>query len=120
MADQACALSAAPEQDAHEWPSYERRLSDKLLAAHNHAYAAGNRRVAGEILDILALVDAAERRASERRGLDALERAHRWVAFVDARESYEGAVNDVDRGRMQAARLRLHMAQELWRKGEGA
>jgi hypothetical protein len=117
MADQARAHSAAPEQDAPEWPSGDRRLSDKLVAAHNHAYVAGNRAVANEIRDILALVDGDE---SSRPRVEPLERARRWIAFVDAREAYEDAVNDVDRGRVQATRLRLHMAQELWRQGEGA
>ena len=118
MADEACAESAAPEQDALEWPTYEQHLAGKLLAAHNHAYAAGNRQVAGEIRDALALVDAAEERSPDRRGADALERARRWIAFVDAREAYEDAANDPDRGRMQATRLRFHMAQEYWRQGE--
>ena len=118
MANEARAHSAAPEQDAPEWPSGDRRLSDKLLAAHNHAYAAGNRAVANEIRDILALVRGDEE--SALRNVEPLERARRWIAFVDAREAYEDAVNDVDRGRLQAIRLRLHMAQELWRKGEQA
>jgi hypothetical protein len=118
MAYEARAHSAAPEQDAPEWPSGDRRLSDKLLAAHNHAYVAGNRAVANEIRDILALIDADE--SSHGRRVEPLERARRWIAFVDAREAYEDANQDVDRGRLQATRLRLHMAQELWRKGEGA
>ena len=119
MADEARAYSAAPQQDALGWPNGDRRLSDKLLAAHNHAYAAGNRAVANEIRDILALVDGDDERASQG-GLEPLERARRWIAFVDAREAYEDAANDSDRGRLQAIRLRLHMAQELWRKGERA
>jgi hypothetical protein len=118
MANEARARSAAPEQDALERPTGDRRFSDKLLAAHNHAYAAGNRAVANELRDILALVDADD--STPARAIDPLERARRWVAFVDAREAYEDAVNDADRGRLQAIRLRLHMAQELWRKGERA
>jgi hypothetical protein len=117
MANEARAHSVAPEQDAPVWPSGERRLSDKLLAAHNHAYVAGNRAVANEIRDILALVGGDDEPV---RRLEPLERARRWIAFVDAREAYEDAVNEVDRGRLQAIRLRLHMAQELWRKGEEA
>ncbi|HTI87126.1 MAG TPA: hypothetical protein VL966_11020 [Alphaproteobacteria bacterium] len=117
MANEARAHSAAPEQDAPVWPNGDWRVSDKLLAAHNHAYVAGNRAVANEIRDILALVSGDDEPV---RRLDPLERAKRWIAFVDAREAYEDAVNDVDRGRLQATRLRLHMAQELWRKGEEA
>jgi len=117
MANEARGHSAAPEQDAPVWPNGDRRLSDKLLAAHNHAYAAGNRAVANEIRDILALVGGDDEPVHP---VETLERARRWIAFVDAREAYEDAVNDVDRGRLQATRLRLHMAQELWRKGEKA
>ena len=111
--------SAIAEQEANPWPSPGRRVSDKLLAAHNHAYASGNRRMASELRDILGLIEADERRTRERRSLGALERAGRWIDFVDAREAYEGAAEKRDRGRMQAARIRMQMAQELWRQGEG-
>ena len=111
--------SAIAEQEADPWPSSGRRVSDKLLAAHNHAYASGNRRMASELRDILGLIEADEQRTRERRSLSALERAGRWIDFVDAREAYEGAAEERDRGRMQAARVRMQMAQELWRQGEG-
>jgi hypothetical protein len=112
--------SATAEQEASPWPSPGRRVSDKLLAAHNHAYASGNRRMASELRDILELIEGDERLTRERRSLGALDRASRWTAFVDAREAYEGAAAERDRGRMQVARLRMQMAQELWRQGEGA
>lgn len=119
MADDLCTLDAAPEQDAMGRPFRQRRVSDRLLAAHNHAYACGNRRVAAELREILALIENDERIRNNRRCTTAVERASRWTAFVDAREAYEGAVNAIDPGRAQAARLRMHMAQELWRQGEG-
>jgi hypothetical protein len=119
MADDACTFDAAPEQDAMGRPFRQRRVSDRLLAAHNHAYACGNRRVAAELRDILELIENDERIRNNRRSTTAVERASRWAAFVDAREAYEGAANAADHGRTQAARLRMHMAQELWRQGEG-
>lgn len=111
---------ATAEQDASPWPSPGRRVSDKLLAAHNHAYASGNRRMASELREILEMIETDERISDDRRSFGALERASRWIAFVNAREAYEGAIDLGDRGRTQAARLRMQMAQELWRQGEGA
>jgi hypothetical protein len=119
MAENACTLDAAPGQDAMGRPLQQRRVSDRLLAAHNHAYASGNRRVASDLRDILALIETDERICHDRRSTTAVERATRWTVFVDAREAYEGAVSGSDRGRAQVARLRMHMAQELWRQGEG-
>jgi hypothetical protein len=119
MAQNACTLDAVPEQDATGRPFRQRRVSDRLLAAHNHAYASGNRRVASDLREILALIETDERIRHNRRSTTAVERATRWTSFVDAREAYEGATSGADRGRAQAARLRMHMAQELWRKGEG-
>jgi hypothetical protein len=119
MAEYACTLDAVPVQDAMGRPFRQRRVSDRLLAAHNHAYASGNRRVASDLREILALIETDERIRHNRRSTTAVERATRWTAFVDAREAYEGATSGADRGRAQAARLRMHMAQELWRKGEG-
>lgn len=119
MADDACTLDAAPEQDAMGRPFRQRRVSDRLLAAHNHAYACGNRRVALDLREILELIEADERIRHNRRSTTAVERASRWTAFVDAREAYEGATA-ADRGSAQAARFRMHMAQELWRQSEGA
>lgn len=120
MANDAHVLVAAPAQDATGRPFRQRRVSDRLLAAHNHAYASGHRRLATDLREILGLIECDERMSFHRRSADALERASRWAALVDAREAYEDASQDSDRGRSQAARLRMHMAQELWRQTEGA
>ncbi len=113
-------FDAAPAQDAIGQPVHQRRVSDRLLAAHNYAYATGSRRLATELRDILGLIEHDERVNYHRRGIDAVERAIRWAALVDAREACEAAEKAVPRDGLPAARLRLHMAQELWRKGEGA
>jgi len=120
MATNVRIVDAAPEQDAMGRPVHERRVSDRLLAAHNYAYATGSRRLAAELREILALIERDERETYDRRGIEAAERAVRWAALVDAREACEAAETAVPRDGLQAARLRLHMAQELWRKGEGA
>lgn len=120
MAYDAPIFDAVPEQDAIGRPFQHRRVSDRLLAAHNQAYASGQRHVASDLRDILELIENDERIRFNRRSITAVERASRWMAFVDAREAYESAVNDNDHGQSQVARLRMHMAQELWRHGEGA
>lgn len=110
-------LDTALEQEEIGQPTHQRRVSDRLLAAHNYAYATGSRKLAAELQEILELIERDERATYNRRGIDALERARRWSALVDAREAYEAAT---EHGTVsfQAARLRMHMAQELWRKGE--
>lgn len=88
---QAEALLAAPGLDnPHGVPEYSRRLTDKILAAFNHAYSLGETEIAAALREALA---AAERRVpkglrSERRGATALEQADLWAAFVDARDDY--------------------------------
>jgi hypothetical protein len=119
MAYDAPTFDAAPEQDATGGRFQHRRVSDRLLAAHNHAYASGHRRVASDLHEILELIENDEHVRLNSCRATAVERASRWKAFVDAREAYENAVNDGDHSRGQVERLRMHMAQELWRQGEG-
>jgi hypothetical protein len=70
-------------------PKHDRRLSDKILAAFNHAYAVNELGVAGTLRR--ALEDAEQSfhvNAAERRLSDALSQADLWVDFVDARDAY--------------------------------
>ena len=69
-------------------PSYDHRLSDKILAAFNHAYASGVLDTARHLKSLLADVERRERIANDRHGIGAIERADLWVAFVDARNRY--------------------------------
>ncbi len=69
-------------------PEYDRRLTDKLLAAFDHAYAIGAHEIASRLRIILADVDEAERAAYDRRRDSALVPADLWVAFVEARGAY--------------------------------
>ncbi len=83
-------------------PGHSRRLSDKILAAFNHAYAVGKFDIARRLKAALAAVeDKAEPDRPDRRAGDALQQAELWVAFVEARTRYrraqaEGAGNDAD------------------------
>lgn len=78
---------------AHPQPKYDRRLSDKILAAYAHAYEIGERAIAARLR--VALEEAV--RAAEpvghsvRRNGDPLHQADLLSEFVDAREAYKRA-----------------------------
>jgi len=69
-------------------PEYGRRLSDKILAAVNHAYAVGERDVARQLRAILEEVERKFKNLGAKRREGALEDAERWTRFVDARDRY--------------------------------
>lgn len=76
-------------------PSHSRRLSDKVLAAFNHAYAAGERDIARQLRAVLADVEARMRALGRKpRDGDALADAGRWTRFVDARDRYHAVKDD--------------------------
>ncbi|HEY7607723.1 MAG TPA: hypothetical protein VIF14_00705 [Alphaproteobacteria bacterium] len=70
-------------------PRYNRRLTDKILAAFNHAYAMGEMDLARNLWECLV---AAEKLGQQyhhrRRPNQSLDLAAEWVAFVDARDRY--------------------------------
>lgn len=70
-------------------PKYNRRLTDKILAAFNHSYSEGEADLARTLWEVLA---EAEKRGVQkfkrRRPNQALELAALWMAFVDARNNY--------------------------------
>lgn len=65
-----------------------RRLSDKVLAAFNHAYAIGEIEVAKKLRLVLKTTEAKRPKSDQRTRYDAVVHADLWVAFVDARDSY--------------------------------
>ena len=77
-------------------PTHSRRLSDKVLAAFNHAYAVGEIDVAAQLREILArlerdrVVSHSERKAQPV----SLSHADLWVDFVEARNDYRMACED--------------------------
>jgi hypothetical protein len=76
-------------------PEYNRRLTDKVLAAFNHAYAAGERDIARQLR---AILDEIERRVKKlgrkRHSNGAVDDADRWIIFVDARDRYREVSKD--------------------------
>ena len=71
--------------------SYGRRLSDKILAAFNHAYAQDRRDIADQLLQSLNLCRDLE---GAERVSGALEQARLWMFFVQARDRYIEAVEN--------------------------
>lgn len=77
-------------------PSHSRRLSDKVLAAFNHAYAVGEINVAANLREILAKLERDRVLAHSQRKANpvALSHADLWVDFVEARNDYRVACED--------------------------
>lgn len=98
-------------------PGYLRRLSDKILAAFNHAYAAGEEEIAFRLRDALV---AAEQQARlqypERRAGRALKQAGLWIDYVDARNCYLGLTRGAPakRATVEAAEAAMTEAYRVW------
>ena len=76
-------------------PEHSRRLSDKLLAAYNHAYATGEREIAHQLKTILHDVEQRVRGLGRKtRNSAALADADKWTRFVDARDRYHVLKDD--------------------------
>lgn len=66
-----------------------RRLSDKILAAFNHAYSVGEYDVAKKLKAALTDNEAQSSEFKEmRQSYDPLGEAELWVSFVEARNAY--------------------------------
>ena len=73
-------------------PKYDRRLSDKILAAFAHAYEAGEGGVAARLRRALEEAEQSAAAAHpERRSSTALTQADLLIDFVDARNAYKSA-----------------------------
>jgi hypothetical protein len=69
-----------------------RRLSDKILAAFNHAYSVGETEVARQLKAALIANEEQKSEFTEmRQGYDPLGEAELWVTFVEARNAYRAA-----------------------------
>lgn len=95
---------------------YDRRLSDKILAAFNHAYATGAHKVADRLRHVLVDVESAERRRYERRAASAVSRADLWVSFIRARDGYNEMVarNDAPPEKVESALETMKHAYRVW------
>ncbi len=75
-------------------PEYNRRLTDKVLCAFNHAYATGAREIADQLRGVLTEVDRKERAQHARRQQTAVGQADLWIEFVESRDAYNAALAD--------------------------
>jgi len=73
-------------------PQYNRRLTDKILAAFNHAYSVGERAIAAKLHAVLVECQAQlGPSGADRRTARAVAQADLWVKFVQARDAYRSA-----------------------------
>lgn len=108
-------------------PGFDRRLTDKVLAAFNHAYAVGDTEVADRLHAVLALAEDHERTqllallgpGAERRGVAAMDLADLWVAYVEARNGFQAACQDIgpDSEEARAAVEAMKRAYQRWSSG---
>lgn len=66
-----------------------RRLSDKVLAAFNHAYATGEVDVAKKLRVVLQITESKRPGGDKRTGYDAVVHADLWMSFVKSRNAYK-------------------------------
>ncbi|MFQ5772881.1 MAG: hypothetical protein ACE5GS_00035 [Kiloniellaceae bacterium] len=98
-------------------PKYDRRLTDKILAAFAHAYEADERGIAAMLRRAL---EEAERASAgpgaERRLSSVLRQADLWTEFVDARQAYKRAAarTPPDPEAVECAGLELLEAYRRW------
>ena len=114
--ESAAALSRATSARM-ESPARDRRLTDQILSAFNHAYGMG----AVEVADVLrTALEKAEAMGQggrrERRSHSILDLADLWVAFVDARDAYNAICADgtVEKDRAEEALTKMKEAYMVW------
>ncbi len=85
-------IDSAPNFEARPAQStVSRRLSDKILAAFNHAHASGETEIARFLHRALETHEAKYGAKQDRRsGFSPLGQADLWVRFVEARNHYKG------------------------------
>ena len=92
-----------------------RRLSDKILAAFNHAYAVGEVDVAKTLKNALKQNEKYAGKYKEmRKSYDPLGEAELWVAFVEARNAYRAACDGKKQDAVAIARS-LEAMKEAYR-----
>ena len=95
---------------------YDRRLSDKILAAFNHAYASGAHKVADRLRNVLGDVEGADRGKHDRRSDSAVSQADLWIGFIEARNGYNALVasDDTPPEKVEVALQSMKEAYRVW------
>jgi hypothetical protein len=111
----------APETLAgDDFSEATRRLSDKILAAFNHAYAVGETATAQKLRAVLMEHEAEKSVPGDRRGhYDPVNQADLWVAFVESRDRYNtiSANKRAGRPRVEKALAEMKNAYQDWSNG---
>lgn len=109
------AFAGAEEPDPH------RRLSDKILEAFVHAYSVGEAALAKDLKAALDRIDGKRRQngcgpGAGNGAASAVERAERWVNFVEARNVYARLTgrNQPPAAKVEEARERMNEAYREW------
>lgn len=96
-------------------PPYDRRLTDKILAAFNHALALGYPEIAERLYVALEIAEReGVKKFGERRGVTVLDLAGLWRAFIGARDHYQKMLSDPGAGADRRADALARM-RERWR-----
>ncbi len=106
---------APPDPDLETGsPRYDRRLSDKILAAFTQAYALGRLDVADRLLEVLNL--CSEQDGPERGG-PVLARAKAWMIYVQARNRCNQlSMSGADQPEAKAAQAEMKAAERAWQE----
>ncbi len=98
-------------------PEYSRRLTDKILAAFNHAYSVGELELAEKLRAILVEAETANEGSSLGRRSGLVQRqADHWVSFVEAREEFRNINGEAgaDSGEISKALEKMKEAYKSW------
>jgi hypothetical protein len=101
-------------ENANSVLEVNRRLSDKVLAAFNHANAAGEADVAKQLRNVLKLTESKRVAGDKRITYSALEHADLWVGFVDARENYKSLADSKKATDLDSAMASMREAYRAW------
>jgi len=98
-------------------PDFNRRLTDKILAAFNHAYSLGEVEVARKLQAVLALAEkSASSKKTARQNGKAANQAELWMTFVKARDRYRplALAESADALTMSMALEEMKEAYKVW------
>ena len=91
-----------------------RRLSDKILAAFNHAYSVGEYEIAKQLKAALVSNEKKSGPVKElRKSYNPLAEADLWISFVNARNEYRAAC-EKDNGDANAVARALDAMKEAY------
>ncbi len=98
-------------------PEFNRRLTDKILSAFNHAYSVGELEIAEQLRVTLVKAERKARgnKSARQKGF-AAKQAELWMRFVKARSRYRPLVQAkaMDAPEMSAAFEEMKEAYKDW------